>query len=132
MDYRERYEHRLHNDFFDETLRKELVALTDEKEIEDRFYRDLEFGTGDLRGIMGAGTHRMNKYTVGKATARLDKYLLDAYDAEACKERGTVIAYNTRNNNPYFSKIEANVLRVWEFVCISIVMQNLHHSSVFL
>ena len=56
MNYKEIYEQWLNDVFFDETTRKELAALTDEKEIEDRFYRDLEFGTGGLRGIMGAGT----------------------------------------------------------------------------
>ena len=55
MNYKNRYEQWLNDDFFDEVTRKELSALTDEKEIEDRFYRDLEFGTGGLRGIMGAG-----------------------------------------------------------------------------
>ena len=64
MSYREGYEQWLNDEFFDETTRKELEAINDEKEIEDRFYRDLEFGTGGLRGVMGAGTNRMNKYTV--------------------------------------------------------------------
>ena len=62
MNYRERYEQWLNDEFFDEATRRELKSLTDEKEIEDRFYRDLEFGTGGLRGVMGAGTNRMNKY----------------------------------------------------------------------
>ena len=110
MNYRERYEQWLNDEFFDKTTRKELAALTDEKEIEDRFYRDLEFGTGGLRGVMGTGTNRMNKYTVGKATAGLGRYLLDTYGAEDCKERGVVIGYDTRNNSKYFSKVAANVL----------------------
>ena len=110
MDYRERYEQWLNDEFFDAATRKELAALTDEKEIEDRFYRDLEFGTGGLRGVMGAGTNRMNKYTVGKATAGLGKYLLDTYGAEACKNRGVVIGYDTRNNSEFFSRTAANVL----------------------
>lgn len=108
--YVERYEQWLNGSFFDETTRKELTALSDEKEIEDRFYRDLEFGTGGLRGVMGAGTNRMNKYTVGKATAGLGKYLLDTYGADACKERGVVIGYDTRNNSEFFSNAAANVL----------------------
>ena len=91
MSYRERYEQWLNDEFFDEATRRELKSLTDEKEIEDRFYRDLEFGTGGLRGVMGAGTNRMNKYTVGKATAGLGEYLLDTYGAEACKNRGVVL-----------------------------------------
>lgn len=110
MNYKERYEQWLNDAFFDETTRKELATLTDEKEIEDRFYRDLEFGTGGLRGIMGAGTNRMNKYTVGKATSGLGKYLLDTYGADACKERGVVIGYDTRNNSEFFSRTAANVL----------------------
>lgn len=110
MSYRERYEQWLNDDFFDETTRRELKSLTDEKEIEDRFYRDLEFGTGGLRGVMGAGTNRMNKYTVGKATAGLGKYLLDTYGAEECKNRGVVIGYDTRNNSEFFSRMAANVL----------------------
>lgn len=110
MNYKEIYEQWLNDVFFDETTRKELAALTDEKEIEDRFYRDLEFGTGGLRGIMGAGTNRMNKYTVGKATSGFGKYLLDTYGADACKERGVVIGYDTRNNSEFFSRTAANVL----------------------
>lgn len=110
MNYKEKYEQWLNDEFFDETTRKELAALTDEKEIEDRFYRDLEFGTGGLRGVMGAGTNRINKYTVGKATSGLGKYLLDTYGADACKERGVVIGYDTRNNSEFFSRTIANVL----------------------
>lgn len=110
MDYKERYKQWIDDKFFDETTRKELVALADEKEIEDRFYRDLEFGTGGLRGVIGAGTNRMNKYTVGKATAGLGQYLLDNYGADLCRSRGVVIGYDTRNNSEYFSRIAANVL----------------------
>ena len=110
MSYKERYEQWLNDEFFDATTRKELAALTDEKEIEDRFYRDLEFGTGGLRGVMGAGTNRMNKYTVGKATDGLGKYLLDTYGAAACKERGVVIGYDTRSNSEFFSRTAAEVL----------------------
>lgn len=110
MDYKEKYNQWLNDEFFDEATRRELKSLTDEKEIEDRFYRDLEFGTGGLRGVMGAGTNRMNKYTVGKATAGLGKYLLDTYGAEVCKNRGVVIGYDTRNNSEFFSRTAANVL----------------------
>lgn len=110
MNYKERYEQWLTDDFFDEATRRELAALTDEKEIEDRFYRDLEFGTGGLRGVMGAGTNRMNKYTVGKATAGLGQYLLDNYGPELCRSRGVVIGYDTRNNSEYFSRTAADVL----------------------
>ncbi|MBQ8133037.1 MAG: phospho-sugar mutase [Clostridia bacterium] len=101
------------NEFFDQTTRNELNALDperDKKEIEDRFYRDLEFGTGGLRGVMGAGTNRMNKYTVGKATKGLGNYLLDTYGYEVCEERGVVIGYDTRNNSRFFSETAADVL----------------------
>ena len=66
----------------DEDTKNELESVNDEKEIEDRFYKDLSFGTGGLRGIMGAGTNRMNMYTVGKATLGLAKYLKNKYDGE--------------------------------------------------
>ena len=78
-DFRKIFEEWKTNPFFDEETRKELSLLTDEKVIEDRFYTDLEFGTGGLRGVMGAGTNRMNKYTVGKATYGLGLYLLDTF-----------------------------------------------------
>ena len=110
MNYRERYKQWLTDEFFDEATRKELSALQNEKEIEDRFYRDLEFGTGGLRGIMGAGTNRMNKYTIGKATAGLGQYLLDNYGQKLCRSRGVVIGYDTRNNSEYFSRTVADVL----------------------
>ncbi len=98
------------DEFFGTSTRRELKALdsvADAKEIEDRFYRDLEFGTGGLRGIMGAGTNRMNKYTVGKATTGLAKYLLDNY-ADA-KERGVAIGYDTKNNSEFFARVTADV-----------------------
>ena len=79
------------DEFFDSETHAELSALIpdrDAAEIEDRFYRDLEFGTGGLRGIMGAGTNRMNKYTVGKATKGFGDYLLGTYGAEVCRKRG--------------------------------------------
>lgn len=110
MDYQEKYKQWRIDPFFDEATRKELAALTDEKEIEDRFYRDLEFGTGGLRGVMGAGTNRMNQYTVGKATAGLGAYLLDTYGPEACRTRGVVIGYDTRHNSSFFSRTAANIL----------------------
>lgn len=99
--------------FFDEKTRDELFGLDvekDQKEIEDRFYRDLEFGTGGLRGIMGAGTNRMNKYTVGKATYGLGLYLIDAFGKDACRERGVAIGHDTRNNSEYFASVCADIL----------------------
>lgn len=101
------------DNFFDSRIRTELASLDlekDKKEIEDRFYCDLEFGTGGLRGLMGAGTNRLNKYTVGKATLGLGNYLLDTYGLKICQERGVAIAYDTRNNSRFFSKIAADVL----------------------
>lgn len=110
MDYRTVYRQWTTDEFFSESTRKELLAITDEEEIEDRFYKDLEFGTGGLRGVMGAGTNRMNKYTVGKAAKGLGDYLLNTYGAGACAERGVVISYDTRNNSECFSKSAADVL----------------------
>ena len=109
MNYLEAYEFWKADEFFGLTTRMELEALTDPKEIEDRFYRDLEFGTGGLRGIMGAGTNRMNKYTVGKATTGLACYLLDTYGEEA-KSRGVAIGYDTRNHSEHFARVTADVL----------------------
>lgn len=110
MSYVESFEQWKIDEFFDMATRRELSSLTDEEEIKDRFYRDLEFGTGGLRGIMGAGTNRMNKYTIGKVTTGLGNYLLAIYGTEVCKKRGVVIGYDTRNNSDYFSKTAANVL----------------------
>ena len=76
MLYKEEYEKWSKDLFFDEKTRKELIEIKDdEKEIEDRFYKELEFGTAGLRGIMGAGCNRMNEYTVGKATQGLANYI---------------------------------------------------------
>ncbi|MBQ1243224.1 MAG: phospho-sugar mutase, partial [Clostridia bacterium] len=93
MTYREKYEQWL---TFDEETKAELTTITDEKEIEDRFYKDLAFGTGGLRGIMGAGSNRMNKYTVGKATYGLAKYLMKKHEGEEIK---VALAYDSRNNS---------------------------------
>ena len=109
MEYLATYEFWKTDEFFSLSTRKELEELTDKKEIEDRFYRDLEFGTGGLRGIMGAGTNRMNKYTIGKATAGLAQYLLDTYGDEA-KTRGVTIGYDTRHNSEFFARVTADVL----------------------
>ena len=83
---------------FDENTKKELESVTDEKEIEDRFYKDLEFGTGGLRGIMGAGTNRMNSYTVGRASLGFAKYLKDKYNGEI----SVAIACDSRLNSSAF------------------------------
>lgn len=91
---------------FDEDTKAELLSITDEKEIEDRFYKELEFGTGGLRGIMGAGPNRMNRYTVAKATKGYADYLKSRFDGDI----SVAIAYDSRNNSQYFSKVAAGVL----------------------
>ncbi len=110
MSFSKDYEQWKRDPFFDETIRNELNNITDQKEIEDRFYRDLEFGTGGLRGIMGAGTNRFNKYTIGKATTGLGKYLLDEYGPQECRNRGVVVGYDTRNHSAEYACSTANVL----------------------
>lgn len=113
MGYIETFNFWKKSDFFDEETKQELMALDlikDQKEIEDRFYCDLNFGTGGLRGIMGAGTNRINKYTVGRTTTGLGNYLLDKYGFEECSRRGVVVGYDTRNNSKFFAQITANVL----------------------
>ena len=78
MEYLKEYEKWCESPEFDEETKKELLEIKDnEKEIEDRFYKELEFGTAGLRGVIGAGTNRMNKYTVGKATQGLANYILE-------------------------------------------------------
>ncbi|MFS0555805.1 phospho-sugar mutase [Brevibacillus sp. 179-C9.3 HS] len=89
-------------------LRTELLSVTDEKEIEDRFYRFLEFGTGGLRGVIGAGTNRINRYTVRRATEGLANYLIENVDN--AKEKGVVIAYDSRQMSPEFAEAAAGVL----------------------
>ncbi|MBE6771822.1 MAG: phospho-sugar mutase [Ruminococcaceae bacterium] len=91
---------------FDEATKNELEAITDKAELEDRFYKDLEFGTGGLRGIMGAGANRMNKYTVSKATKGLADYLNACFDGE----KSVAIAYDSRNNSQFFAETAAGVL----------------------
>jgi phosphoglucomutase len=103
LDIHEKYEYWL---TFDDNTKNELESITDKKEIEDRFYKDLEFGTGGLRGIMGAGANRMNKYTVGKATKGLCEYLKN----EFAGEKSVVIAYDSRNNSKAFAECAAEVL----------------------
>ncbi|MFI3230328.1 MAG: phospho-sugar mutase [bacterium] len=112
MDYKTNYESWLSDDFFDQETKNELLAIKDdEKEIEDRFYRSLEFGTAGLRGVIGAGTNRMNIYTVSKATQGFANYLLK-YKDEFAKESkdGIVIGYDSRFMSPEFAEITALVL----------------------
>lgn len=99
--------------FFDTETRQELARLDetgDADEIADRFYRELSFGTGGLRGVMGAGTNRMNRYTVGKASLGLGQYLLKSFSAQDCLARGVVIAHDTRHGSGEFTRVAAKVL----------------------
>ncbi|WP_133968314.1 phospho-sugar mutase [Eubacterium limosum] len=89
-------------------LRAELETMTDEGEIEDRFYQDLEFGTGGMRGKIGAGINRMNVYIVAKATYGLGKYLLGSDPKNA--EKGVAIAFDSRNKSAEFAQTAARVL----------------------
>ena len=103
MQYREKYERWLNGSCFDEQTKAELKAIeNDENEIKERFYKDLEFGTGGLRGIIGAGTNRMNIYTVGKATQGLADYILENNPNGA--QMGVAIAYDSRNMSPEFAR----------------------------
>ena len=89
MSYKEQYEFWLTDAYFDEKTRDELRGIEgNEKEIEDRFYKELEFGTGGLRGVIGAGTNRMNIYTVRKATQGLANYII----SQGGKDRGVSLA----------------------------------------
>lgn len=100
MDYKEQYNFWLTDAYFDEATKKELRDIAgNENEIEDRFYKDLEFGTGGLRGVIGAGTNRMNIYTVRKATQGLANYILK----QGGQEKGVAIAYDSRRMSPEFA-----------------------------
>ncbi|MDR0978682.1 MAG: phospho-sugar mutase [Lachnospiraceae bacterium] len=107
MNYKEKYTQWCENPAFDEKTKQELLAISNnEKEIEDRFYKDLEFGTAGLRGIIGAGTNRMNLYTVGKATQGLANYILK----QNGKDKGVAIAFDSRRMSKEFSTYTALVL----------------------
>lgn len=117
MGYREVYEAWCTDEYFDASVREELKAISgDEKEIEDRFYRQLEFGTGGLRGVIGAGTNRMNIYTVRKATQGLANYIV----SQGGQEKGVAIAYDSRRMSPEFAReaalcLNANGIRTYLF-----------------
>ena len=117
MDAREIYEFWLTDSYFDEKTKEELRGIAeDEKEIEERFYKELEFGTGGLRGIIGAGTNRMNIYTVRKATQGLANFII----REQAQEKGAAIAYDSRNMSPEFAEeaalcLAANGIRAYIF-----------------
>jgi phosphoglucomutase len=108
MKYRDKYNLWLNDEYFDDETRLELKSLTDEKEIEDRFYTDLKFGTAGLRGKIGAGTNRMNKYMVSLATQGLAQTIIN--HGKEAMERGVAIAYDVRRYSDDFAKIAARVL----------------------
>ena len=99
-DYKAEYEKWCTDPLFDEDTKAELKAITDEKEIQDRFYKDLAFGTGGLRGVIGAGTNRMNVYTVTKATQGLANFIIK----EGAQDKGIAIAYDSRRMSTEFAK----------------------------
>ncbi|MBQ4505957.1 MAG: phospho-sugar mutase [Firmicutes bacterium] len=103
-DYKKTYELWKNDEYFDAESRAELAAVTDEKEIQERFYKDLEFGTGGLRGIMGFGSNRMNIYTVRRASAGFAQFLKEKYGEEEAMNRGVAVAWDSRNNSFLFAK----------------------------
>ena len=115
--YFEEYKKWCESPDFDEETKKELLEIKDdEKEIEDRFYRELEFGTGGLRGVIGAGTNRMNIYTVRKATQGLANYIISCNG----QEKGVAIAYDSRRMSPEFAEeaalcLNANGIKAYVF-----------------
>ena len=117
MDYREVYETWLNDSYFDEATKEELTKIKeDEEEIKDRFYRQLEFGTGGLRGVIGAGTNRMNIYTVRQATQGLANYIT----SQSGQDKGVAIAFDSRIMSPEFAReaaltLNANGIKAYLF-----------------
>lgn len=117
MEFTEKYKYWATSDVFDENTHKELESIkNDENEIKERFYKDLEFGTAGLRGIIGAGTNRMNKYTVTKATQGLANYILK----KGKQDKGVVIAFDSRRFSQEFSRwaalcLNANGIKTYRF-----------------
>ena len=120
MNYKDTYQDWLQNPYFDEATKEELRAIADdEKEIEDRFYRQLEFGTGGLRGVIGAGTNRMNIYTVRQATQGLANYII----SQNGQDKGVAIAYDSRIMSPEFATeaalcLNANGIKTYRFTSL--------------
>lgn len=116
-EYKKKYEEWLNNPCFDKETKKELESIkNNEKEIEDRFYKELEFGTAGLRGVIGAGSNRMNKYTVGRATQGLANFILK----EGTQEKGIAISYDSRHMSKEFSEeaalcLNANGIKTYIF-----------------
>ncbi len=117
MSYMDDYRFWLEDDYFDDDTKAELKAIADnESEIEDRFYKELEFGTGGLRGVIGAGTNRMNLYTVRKATQGLANYIIK----QGGQDKGVAIAYDSRFMSPEFADeaalcLAANGIKAYVF-----------------
>ena len=117
MDYMKVYEQWCTDPYFDDETKKELLAIKDDKaEIEDRFYRQLEFGTGGLRGVIGAGTNRMNIYTVRQATQGLANYII----SQNGQSKGVAIAYDSRIMSKEFADeaalcLNANGIKAYVF-----------------
>ncbi|MBE5933325.1 MAG: phospho-sugar mutase [Lachnospiraceae bacterium] len=116
MNYKEKYDLWLTSDYFDEDTKNELRTIKDDKEIEDRFYKGLEFGTGGLRGMIGAGENRMNIYTVRKATQGLANYIIE----EKGQSKGVAIAYDSRIMSKEFAQetalcLNANGIKTFIF-----------------
>ena len=117
MNYKEQYQEWLTNSYFDEKTKAELKDITDdENEIKERFYKELEFGTAGLRGIIGAGTNRMNIYTVRKATQGLANYII----SQGFEAKGVAIAYDSRRMSPEFANeaalcLAANGVKAYVF-----------------
>ena len=117
MNYQEQYQAWLTNPYFDEETKAELKAIAnDDKEIKERFYKDLEFGTAGLRGVIGAGTNRMNIYTVRKATQGLANYIMQ----KGFASKGVAIAYDSRRMSPEFANeaalcLAANGIKAYIF-----------------
>ena len=116
MEYKNKYQNWLNDTNIDAETKEELRSIKDEKEIEDRFYKDLEFGTAGLRGVIGAGTNRMNKYTVTKATQGLANYIVKNNG----QDRGVAIAYDCRIMSEEFSEqtalcLNANGIKTYRF-----------------
>lgn len=116
MTYKDKYRLWTEDTYFDKKIRKELLGLSDEKEIKERFYKELDFGTGGLRGVLGAGTNRMNIYVVRKVTQGLANFIIK----EKGQNKGVAIAYDSRNMSLEFAEetalcLCANGIRVYLF-----------------
>lgn len=117
MGYKDQYKYWCEDEYFDQATRNELLAIADDDaQIQDRFYKDLEFGTGGLRGVIGAGTNRMNIYTVRRATQGLANYIIK----QGAEAKGVAIAYDSRFMSPQFADeaalcLNANGIKAYVF-----------------